>query len=281
MEIEEQTSHTAADVIFRRLFSIPIEHEITSATFTELMTCQRSQPILNLAAFLPLPRWIPRFHRAATKRSAKVIRGLITKLIETRATEIVLGTAPNDLATKNMTTPDPLTGQRFQILEMVDQVAIFLLAGHETSASALAWTLYLLATHPEAQARVTANAATLPAQPDFAALSRLKFTRDVFRKTLRLYPAVSMMVRENTQTEDLRGRNVKPGAQIVLSPWHLHRHDRFWPNPNTFDPDRWTRNEHRASARDAYMPFSTGPPFLPRRRFCHDRRPFAVGIADG
>ena len=87
----------------------------------------------------------------------------------------------------------------------------------------------------------------------------MKFTRDVFRETLRLYPPVPMMVRENTQSETLRGRKLRPGAQIVLSPWHLHRHERLWQNPDGFDPDRWTSEDTKASARDAYMPFSTGP----------------------
>ena len=142
---------------------------------------------------------------------------------------------------------------------MVDQVAIFFLAGHETSASALAWALYLLAMSPDSQDRVAAEAVTLPPAPDFSALSRLKFTRDVFRETLRLYPPVPMMVRENAKAEQLRDRAVAPGAQIVLSPWHLHRHERLWQNPDGFDPDRWSREETKACARDAYMPFSAGP----------------------
>ncbi len=259
VEIEEEMSHAAADVIFRTLFSIPIEHEVASAVFTEFRGYQRSQPILNLAAFLPLPRWVPRFHRRATKRSAAVIRGLITRLTEERAAGIAAGRAPDDLATKIMVTPDPVTGERFATGEMVDQVAIFFLAGHETSASALAWSLYLLATHPEVQERVAAEAATLGEAPEFAALSRLKFTRDVFREALRLYPPVPMMVRENLCPEEMRDRKVAPGAQIVLSPWHLHRHERIWTAPDTFDPDRWQTEENRACARDAYMPFSAGP----------------------
>lgn len=267
VEIEEHTSHAAADVIFRTLFSIPIEHEIAAATFTEFKAYQRSQPILNLAAFLPLPRWFPRFHRKATKRSARIIRGLITCLTEARAKAITAGEAPDDLATKIMTTPDPLTGKCFETSEMVDQVAIFFLAGHETSASALAWTLYLLATHPEAQARVATEAATLPETADFAALAHLKFTRDTFREALRLYPSVPMMVRETTKPEDFRGRHVAPGAQVVLSPWHLHRHDRFWPEPDSFDPDRWTTEGNRTSAREAYMPFSAGPRVCPGAGF--------------
>ncbi|MCF8486457.1 MAG: cytochrome P450 [Rhodobacteraceae bacterium] len=259
MEIEEETSHAAADVIFRTLFSIPIEHEIATKVFHEFRAYQRTQPILNLAAFLPLPRWFPRLHRQTTLRAAKTIRDLITQLTEARADEITQGTAPDDLATKIMQTADPLTGARFDTAEMVDQVAIFFLAGHETSASALAWALYLLAENPTAQDRVATEAATLPDYPDFAALSRLKFTRDVFRETLRLYPPVPMMVRENKCPETLRGRPVAAGAQIVLSPWHLHRHERLWDNPDGFDPDRWSRDANKACARDAYIPFSAGP----------------------
>ncbi len=259
VEVEEEMSHAAADVIFRTLFSIPIEHEIASAAFTEFRTYQRTQPILNLAAFVPLPAWVPRFHRRATKVSAAVIRGLITRLTEGRVAEIAAGTAPDDLATKIMMTPDPETGARFATEEMVDQVAIFFLAGHETSASALAWSLYLLATHPDVQDRVAAEAATLGDEADFSQLSRLKFTRDVFREALRLYPPVPMMVRQNLHPEDMRGRKVRRGAQIVLSPWHLHRHERIWAAPDAFDPDRWSRDENRACARDAYMPFSSGP----------------------
>ncbi|OIQ70305.1 pentalenene oxygenase [mine drainage metagenome] len=258
-EIEGEMSHTAADVIFRTLFSIPIENEIAAAVFTEFRTYQRTQPILNLAAFLPIPRWFPRFHRARTKASAKAIRGLITGLTATRAREIAEGRAPDDLATKIMTTADPLTGARFETEEMVDQVAIFFLAGHETSASALGWALYLLATHPEVQDRVAAEAASLSETPEFSELSRLKFTRDVFRESLRLYPPVPMLVRENVKPEVLREREVRPGAQIVLSPWHLHRHERIWAAPDAFDPDRWQTEAGRVCARDAYMPFSAGP----------------------
>ncbi len=80
VEVEEQMSHAAADVIFRTLFSLPIEDAIATRVFHEFRAYQRTQPILNLAAFLPLPRWVPRLHRGATRRSAAVIRGLIAQL---------------------------------------------------------------------------------------------------------------------------------------------------------------------------------------------------------
>lgn len=257
IEIEAEASHAAADVIFRTLFSIPIEHEIAGQVFTEFRTYQRSQPILNLAAFIPGPRWMPRFFSGQTKASAKSIRLLISQLTEDRAAQIAAGTAPDDLATKIMTTKDPVSGDLLTPQEMVDQVAIFFLAGHETSASALAWTLYLLAAAPEWQDKVAAEAAQFSGT--FSGLSKLRHTRDVFREALRLYPPVPMMVREATKDETFRKRKVMPGAQIVLSPWHQHRHERLWDNPDAFDPARWQSAEGKASARKAYMPFSAGP----------------------
>ena len=257
VEIEQETSHAAADVIFRTLFSIPIENSIATQVFDQFKAYQRSQPILNLAAFIPGPRWMPRFFKAETRRAARAIRALIRELVAGRLTELAAGTAPDDLATKIMTTVDPVTGQRFDETEMVDQVAIFFLAGHETSASALAWTLYLLALYPHWQDRAAAEAQQFDGA--FAELSRLKLTRDIFREALRLYPPVPMMVRQTTTPQDFRGRQVKPGAQVVLSPWHLHRHDRIWDNPDGFDPLRWGTDAGRVCAREAYMPFSSGP----------------------
>jgi cytochrome P450 len=255
-EIEPETSHAAADVIFRTLFSIPIDHAVAREVFAEFKAHQRSQPILNLAAFVKGPAWMPRFFRAETKATARRIRALITGLVADRQRAIDRGQAPDDLATKIMTTADPVTGERFQPDEMVDQVAIFFLAGHETSASALAWTLYLLALFPDWQDRAAAEAQELV--PEFSGLSRLRVTRDIFREGLRLYPPVPMMVRETVQPEVFRDRPVRPGAQVVLSPWHLHRQERLWQNPDGFDPARWETENGRTCMREAYIPFSAG-----------------------
>jgi cytochrome P450 len=260
VEVEAHTSHAAADVIFRTLFSIPIEHQVATEVFDQFREHQRTQPVLNLGAFVPLPRWFPRFHRRRTKQTAQVIRQLITQLTTERMLAIRAGDAPDDLATKIMTTADPETGVRFDTEEMVDQVAIFFLAGHETSASALAWALYLLALYPDWQDRVAEEAAVLasPVQPEFSVVKKLQVSRDVFRETLRLYPPVPMMVRENTCPEQLRDRTAPAGSQIVLSPWHLHRHERLWERPDEFDPTRFETENGKSCLRDAYMPFSAG-----------------------
>ncbi|WP_288928855.1 cytochrome P450 [uncultured Maritimibacter sp.] len=259
VDIEPETSHAAADVIFRTLFSVPIEDRTASRVFEKFREHQRAQPVLNLGAVLPLPKWFPRFHSRATKRTAAEIRALITQMTADRMAAIEAGTAPDDLATKIMTTRDPVTGETFDTAEMVDQVAIFFLAGHETSASALAWTLYLLALFPEWQDRVAQEArAHLGDTPEFGTVSRLRVARDVFREALRLYPPVPMMVREAACPEHFRDRDVPKGAQVVLSPWHQHRHERLWERPDDFDPGRFATENGKTCLREAYMPFSAG-----------------------
>lgn len=260
VEIEAQTSHAAADVIFRTLFSIPIEHEVAGAVFSTFREHQHAQPVVNLGALLPLPKWMPRFHSKKTKETARKIRGLIEQLTSERMAEIKAGTAPDDLATKIMTTADPVTGDVFDTEEMVDQVAIFFLAGHETSASALAWALYLLARYPEWQEKVAAEAREVmdPGKIYFSTVSKLRISRDVFRESMRLYPPVPMMVREASCPETFRKRDVPKGSQIVLSPWHLHRHERMWNDPDAFDPARFSTENGKECLRKAYIPFSAG-----------------------
>ncbi|MCE8008619.1 cytochrome P450 [Aestuariivita sp.] len=279
LEIEAETSHAAADVIFRTLFSIPIEHEIAGAVFARFREYQRSQPILNLAAFLPLPDWMPRPHRRKTRDAAREIRTLITRLTADRMAAIKEGCAPDDLATRIMTTPDPQTGDTFETEEMVDQVAIFFLAGHETSASALAWALYLMALYPQWQERLAEEAHALDGAPrDFSVMSRLRLSRDIFRETLRLYPPVPMMVRETTGSEAFRDRTIAKGSQLVLSPWHLHRHTRLWDNPDGFDPERWQTENGKKCMREAYMPFSGGPRVCPGAGFAMAEGPLLLSM---
>ncbi|WP_120501509.1 cytochrome P450 [Roseovarius sp. EL26] len=280
VEVELHSSHVAADVIFRTLFSIPIEHELAMSVFQEFQTHQRSQPVVNLGALLPLPRWFPRFHRRKTRTTARNILQLIEQLVQNRMEQIRAGTAPDDLASKIMTTADPEDGTTFGFDEVVDQISIFFLAGHETSASALAWASYLLALYPEWQDQVANEAQGVFANevPQFSDMSKLRITRDVFREALRLYSPVPMMVREARCPQEFRGRKVPKGAQIVLSPWHLHRHERLWEDPDAFNPARFQTENGRACLRNAYMPFSAGQRVCPGAGFAMIEGPLLLAM---
>lgn len=142
LEIEALTRHVAIDVIFRTLFSVPIENEIANAAFETFRKHQAARPVANIAAVLPFPRWFPRFYSRNTRQSARTFRNLIGQLTEQRARAIADGKAPDDLSTRIFATPGPETGKVFETEDMIDRVAIFFLAGHKTSAAALVRALY-------------------------------------------------------------------------------------------------------------------------------------------
>lgn len=280
IEVESMTSHVAADVIFRTLFSIPITDDTAAGVFDEFKDYQRSMPFANMSSLLPKFKWLPNLASKRSKETAEVIRGLIRKLTSERQSQIEAGTAPDDLATKIMTTPDPETGQCFDTEEMVDQVAIFFLAGHETSASALAWSLYMLALYPEWQDKVATEALAVinPKKAYFSAVSKLRISRDVFRETMRLYPPVPATVREAACPVEFRNRKIKTGSQVILSAWHLHRHTKIWDQPDAFDPTRFHTKEGKQCMRDAYIPFSAGPRVCPGSGFAMLEGPLILSM---
>ncbi|MEM9138304.1 MAG: cytochrome P450 [Pseudomonadota bacterium] len=262
LEIEFEASHGAADVIFRTLFSQPISTDAATRVFNAFRRYQLAAPMMSPADLMRIPAWFPRLgpNRWKKGRAAREIRRLLMAFVEQRRQEIDAGTAPDDLATAIMTTSDPVTGDVFDEAEMADQMAIFFLAGHETSASALAWALYLIANQPHVQERMHEEARVVfDGTPAFSDLRKLAYTRDVFRETLRLYPPVPMMVREASCPHAMRDKQVDGGSPVIVSCWHMGRHERLWDRPHVFDPDRWRTEDGRASARDAYIPFSTGP----------------------
>ncbi|WP_223252143.1 cytochrome P450 [Paracoccus mutanolyticus] len=262
-DIEPHTSHIAADVIFRTLFSIPIEDATAAQVFSAFRDHQDARPAAGRAD-RPCRAGRGSQPPRAPQRPAHPRPDPATGQPE--GEQIAAGTAPQDLATKIMTTPDPQTGAVFSDREMIDEVATFFLAGHETGASALAWALYLLAENPEWQEKL-AKEARENLRPDFAAIKSLPLSRAVFREALRLYPPVAMTVRQCAAPETLRGRKAPRGAQLVLSPFHLHRHERLWNNPDHFDPARWETENGRACMRDAYIPFSAGARACPGAGF--------------
>ncbi len=267
VEMEFVTSFLAADIIFRTLFSVPLPAETAEKVFQSFREYQKTQPLWSIPALLKLPTWVPRFRSRAAGRHARVIRALLVEMVEARQKEIEAGTAPDDLATSLMTTMAPETGHRFSKTEMVDQLAIFFLAGHETSASALAWAFYLLAMDEGVQDAVATEARLTSDPPQPSDLSKMRFTKDVFHETLRLYPPVPMYLRDAAEATEFRGCPVPKGSMVIVSPWHLQRHERLWDNPDEFDPYRWQTDNGKARKRDAFIPFSAGPRVCPGAGF--------------
>lgn len=143
--------------------------------------------------------------------------------------------------------------------QLRDEVLTLFLAGHETTANALAWTWHLLSRHPEAEARLHAEADALGGPPAPADLARLPWTRAVLAESMRLFPPAWAVGREPLEDFEAGGYRVRAGSVVLLSPWVVHRDARFFPEPLRFLPERWTPEMEAALPRMAYFPFGGGP----------------------
>ncbi|WP_371645110.1 MULTISPECIES: cytochrome P450 [unclassified Streptomyces] len=150
---------------------------------------------------------------------------------------------------------------QFDAAELRDQVLIFLLAGHETTATSLAFSLHLLARHPEQQARAREEISRVlgDRMPQAADLDRLPYLTQVLKEAMRLYPAAPVIGRGSVAATEVGGRTIPAGSDVILAPWVTHRHPRYWPDPDRFDPDRFTPEAEAGRPRYAWFPFGGGP----------------------
>ena len=155
---------------------------------------------------------------------------------------------------------DPETGAAFSRDQLRDQMATMIVAGHETTALTLFWSLYLLASAPAEQERVAQEVSALDLGPDAAAeaLAKLTYTKVVVNEALRLYPPAFALARMALAADRVGDVTIPRGALVMMSPWVLHRHRRLWADPDAFNPSRFL-GEAPSAHRFAYMPFGAGP----------------------
>ncbi len=262
LAIDEETTHVTADIIFRTIFSKSLESADSRRIFRAFGRFQELAYAQGVWSMAGVPPWLSP-GRLFARRQANIIRGLLEKGVQDRLDEQASGAGMErkDILASLLEAEDPESGERFTRKDLVDQISVLFLAGHETSASVLAWALYLIAKSPDVQERLydQSIAAFGDRQPEFADMKKLRLARDVFREALRLYPPVSFMSRDATETTCLRDKTVKPGEMIFVSPWLIQRHTKLWERPDVFDPDRFSNPASRESQRSAYLPFSAGP----------------------
>ena len=177
-------------------------------------------------------------------------------MAERRAAGKQEGAPPSDLFDLMGAARDPETGEAFTDEQLGDQVATMILAGHETTATALFWSLYLLALDPATQEQLAAEvkAATVDGALD---IERLKFTRAVVDETMRLYPPAFLIARAAGAADTIAGMPVKKNDIVLIAPWLLHRHEKLWRDPTAFIPTRFMPPAPPPD-RFAYLPFGVG-----------------------
>ena len=206
----------------------------------------------------PLLRALPTRANRSYTRAVRQLDKVVYALIARRRAE--LGENDTDLLSMLLTARDE-DGSRMTDLQLRDESVTLLLAGHETTALALSWTLYLLAQNPDVADQLAAemDAVLAGRAPTLDDVPRLVFTAKILKESMRLYPPAWGVVRMCPAACSLGGYRIPKRASVILSQWVMHRDPRYFPEPTRFHPARWTDSFERDLPRFAYFPFGGGP----------------------
>lgn len=256
VDLREAMQHLALDIAGRTMFSFEIERHGKALRglvneYGERLAQPRFLDLL-LPPGWPSPRDIARalFRRRWTR--------FMSMLITERKAKGVDNGAPRDLFDLMVAARDPETNEAFTDAQLGDQVSTMILAGHETTATALFWALYLLSLDPSTQDEVAREVSAVSLSGDALDLSKLMFTRAVIDETLRLYPPAFLIVRAARGPDVVAGMPIAPGDILMVAPWVLHRHEKLWQDPNAFEPTRFMSGNPQPD-KFAYLPFGVGP----------------------
>lgn len=212
---------------------------------------------ISLLDVLGVPTWVPRPATLLRRRSTSVMRNMMDGVIRERA-----GREPGtDLLDLMRGASDPDSGRQMTAEELRDNMLAFIVAGHETTALALAWSIHLLALDQDAQDRARAEAIAVIGQgpAEGGHLGDLTFTGQVIDESLRLYPPAAFLARIALEPDKLCGRPILRDDIVMLPIYALHRHEALWDAPDEFRPERFTPEAKRAMHRYQYLPFGAGP----------------------
>lgn len=206
------------------------------------------------------PAAVPTLRDFARMRFRARWTAFMDEIIEARLRAPANADKPRDLFDLLLAARDPETGEAFSRAQLRDQMATMIVAGHETTALTLFWSMYLLASSPADQERVAEEVRDVDLSPDAAAdaLAKLPCTKAVVNESLRLYPPAFALARIAGGPDQLGDVAVRRGSLIMIAPWVLHRHRRLWSDPDAFNPSRFLDGAPPAH-RFAYMPFGAGP----------------------
>ncbi|HEY3261194.1 MAG TPA: cytochrome P450 [Pseudonocardiaceae bacterium] len=221
----------------------------------------QDQAMFEAVSLSLVPTWVPLPRQLRFRRARRDLQRIVDTLVAQRLARS--GGRHDDVLSRLIVSAreerDPRVGRQ----RLRDELVTLLLAGQETTASTLGWSLYLVDRHPEVRERLHAEAVDvlgdrLPAYED---LHRLKYTAMVIEEVMRLYPPVWMLSRLGQQDDVVGGYHVPAGVDVMICPYTLHRHPEFWTAPNRFDPDRFDPSSPTGRPGYAYIPFGAGPRF--------------------
>jgi len=260
-DIDNDMTFVTADIIFRTILSKTLTTDEGEKLLDAFVTFQeKSAKTAMNKLFL-----IPKFFRSKKveqeyRESGKIIRDSLADIIKPRYHAMLNNEddSKKDILSSLLKVIDEDTGEPFSFKEILDQVAMLFLAGHETTASSMTWTLYLLALYPDLQEEAYQEILTHCTTDEFTVdnIKQLKFVTNVFKESLRLYPPVSFFPRETIEKTIMRDKVLEKGVIVIVSPWLMQRNERYWDDPHMFNPHRF--DDPSKIHKYTYFPFGMG-----------------------
>jgi cytochrome P450 len=256
LDVQREMTAITLDVILQTMLSggEGVDARVATKRITDYLETLGGVTVADL---LQWPEWAriamaPRGYRAIVDLKRRVDR-----MIAMRRRAAPRG----DLVDLLMAAQDPKSGRRMDDVLLRDNLLTFIGAGHETTALALTWSLFLIGAHRPTAARLRAEVAEVAGEAPITAehVARLAFTRAVVQEAMRLYPPVPLITRMCQRRTEAAGRVIEAGTFVFIPIYAAHRHRRFWRDPDAFDPDRFLNGEAEALPRFAYLPFGGGP----------------------
>lgn len=254
LDLDDEMMRLTLTVIIKSMFSAQIDDKIQSLSqafnVASKFMLWRSQQMWAPPLSVPIPR------NVEYNRALKVLNDTIYPLIADRRQN-----PKPDLLGMMLDMRDADTGEGMSDQQARDEIVAIFFAGHETTAATLAWAFYLLSQHAEIEKRVRAEAENVlnGRQPTFADLPKFVYLQQVINEVLRLYPAAYLFAREAVVDDLLDGYHIPANTLIFISPFVTHRDSNYWPDPERFDPDRFTPEQIAIRPRHIYYPFGEGP----------------------
>ena len=279
--LDKAMSHLTADIICRTIFSQPLSSDIAGDVFNDFLLFERSVASVDLKQLIFGKPWAsinqPAPVVAACERIRRHIGTMLDPRLDKRTDDNSDGNKDDDKAGNSdgnmddivaaiIAACDAQTGEQFTREELIDQIGVFFLAGHETTASVLTWVFFILAQQPAVAQRIADDVQRVTDGEEIRMehIRQLPYVRNVFREVLRLYPPITFLPRVALQATTIADKRVKRGAMIMISPWTAHRNAMLWNNADRFDPERFSHDE-KADApgyeadKGTHMSFGIGP----------------------
>lgn len=263
LDIADEMSRLTYVIVGRTLFSTDVGPDADA--INDALHVIMPHTFGRLGRVVNWPDWVPTPAHRRFRRALRTVDDTVYRIIaEHRRALAETNAAPNDLLGLLLQVRDETTGHGLSDTQLRNESTTFLIAGHETTANALTWTLHLLGQHPDVARHLRAEArAVLGGRaPTLEDLPRLALTKRVLMEAMRLYPPIWIIERRVIDNDVVGGFRLPAGSSVVISPYSLHRHPGFWTNPESFDPSRF---DHPTP--DAYIPFGAGPRFCIGREF--------------